>query len=142
MDKEKIEDLKVLLEMLLVKDEYIYTEVLGKINDIIEPLFLDIGNIPFSIAPYTDLKLNIYLDLKVGLSHLTRKIQPPYIVDADKDLLFHTKEYKSRFRSVLRNIKIANTLYGVLSNVPNINWKLAYDINEVDNSKNKILITT
>jgi len=139
MDKEMIEDLKVLLEILQLKNECLYTVTLNKIKSIIEKIIPTNENIYFQPIPYEELKLNIYLDLKVGLSHLTRKIQPPYLIDFNADVKYHKKEYEYRFKKVLINIRISDYLYGTLSCTPKVNDDLVSTLNKLE-TRTDILI--
>lgn len=123
INKEEIEDLQVLLEMLQLKDEYLYTNTLNKVKMLLEKS-LNCDNVDIStrtVQEYDTLKLDIYLGVKVGLSYLTRVVQPPYLIDLEADTKYYEETYKDRFKTALVNIYTVDYLYGALTNDSKIN---------------------
>lgn len=115
LEEEDLLSLNVLLSQLSLDSEYLYTQVLLRINTILNKYVSIKGvHIVDDIDPYDTFKINIATELKVALTLCNRMPSPPYLSSPTYDLKLFRSKATSRFTEVLILIKRADILYGVL----------------------------
>lgn len=115
LEMDDFNDLKVLYTQLSLRSEYLYTQVLLKVLDIINR-YVDTSRVFVcdKVVMYDDLKLLINVELRMALNLCNKKPSKPFDVSYIVDKGRYEKEARNRLLRTCSLIRQADNLYGVL----------------------------